>query len=73
MNYRALAAKDNPFEGLSEQEAKKLLVYFHHFATPRMNDEMIYRRYGFALPCGGVTIFEDMQLMMVVMQELAGY
>lgn len=72
MNYRALAAKENPFEGLSEQEAKKLIVYFNHFANPPMNDVMIYQRYGFVLPCGSMSMSEDMQLMMDVMQELTG-
>ena len=73
MNYRALAAKVDPFEGLSEQEAKKLVVYFNHFAMPPMNDTEIFRRYGFVLPHGGMTIIEDMQLVPVVMQELACY
>ena len=69
MNYRALAVKEDPFEGLSEQEAKKLVVYFNHFAMPSMNDTEIFERYGFVLP-HGMTIIEDMQLIPVVMQEL---
>ena len=50
MDYRALARKDNPFEGLSEDEAVRMHVYFNLVAESKMNDEEIYRRWGHCIP-----------------------
>ena len=72
MNYRQQAAKENPFEGLSERDAKKMVVYFNHFAEPTMTGEAIFRKYGFVLPQGTMGLHESLQLMPEVMQELTG-
>ena len=46
MDYRALARKENPFDGLSEDEAVRMHVYFNIVAEPRLNDAEIFRRWG---------------------------
>lgn len=73
MDYRVLAAKKDPFEGLSEYEAKKLIVYFGYFVTPPMSDEEIFVRYGFSLPHGSMSIIESIQLIPEVLQDLTHY
>lgn len=70
MNYRKLAMKDRHFEGLSEQQAKKLFVYFTHIAKPTMTPTEIFRRYGFCLPNSGMNMGESVLLAIEVMQEL---
>ena len=72
MDYAKQAAKEDPFDGLSMADKKKMIAYFHHFATPRMNDEEIYRRYGFCLPFEEqMYLDEEMQLAMQIEMELA--
>jgi hypothetical protein len=39
MNYIKQASKDDPFEGLSLGVRKKMVVYFHHHANPKMKAE----------------------------------
>lgn len=72
MDYVKQAAKENPFDGLSPTEAKKLMVYFNQFASPRMSPADVYRRYGFCLPFDAMMqIGEMMMLTMQVAQELS--
>ncbi len=72
MDYVKQAAKEDPFDGLSMADKKKMVAYFHHCATPRMNDEEIYRRYGFCLPFAEqMYLGEEMQLAIQVEMELA--
>jgi hypothetical protein len=39
MNYIKQSSKDDPFEGLSLGDQKKMVVYFHHHANPKMKAE----------------------------------
>ena len=71
MDYVRQAAKEDPFEGLSTADAKKMMVYFNQFASPRMSPVDVYRRYGFCLPFGGMQLGEGMMLTMQVAQELS--
>lgn len=70
LDYRALAAADDPFKGLSKHEAKKMVVYFNRFFNPPMNDTAIYKRYGF-VPCA-MDLGEYTFLMLEVVEELCG-
>jgi hypothetical protein len=71
MDYVKQAAKANPFEGLSISDKKKMVVYFHYCATPRLTDEEIYRRYGFVLPFEEqMYLGEEMRLAMQIEMEL---
>lgn len=71
MNYYEQSRKQNPFDGLTLEEQKKLFVYFCQFATPRLNDEQIFRKYGFVLPMCGLRIDESMSIGIEVARELA--
>lgn len=71
MDYVKQAAKENPFDGLSPSDTKKMMVYFNQFSSPRMSPEDVYRQYGFCLPFGGMQIGEGMMLTMQVAQELS--
>ena len=72
MDYMKQAAKEDPFKGLSIADQKKMVVYLHHCAVPRMNDEEIYKRYGFCLPFEEqMYLGEEMQLAMQIEVELA--
>ena len=74
MDYRALSKKEDPFEGLSVRDAKKLAVYFQQFAPVRKNTTDLFREYGYLPPAeGGVCMIgfmEEMELMMEVGREL---
>ncbi len=74
MNYAQLVQKENPFEGLSERDAKKLAVYFHRFAPVRKNTGDLFRQYGYLPPAQGgicqIDFREEMELMMEVGREL---
>lgn len=71
MNYIKQASKDDPFEGLSLGDQKKMVVYFHHHANPKMNDEEIFKRYGFVLPWESqMYLGEELQLSLQVAVEL---
>lgn len=72
MDYIKQAAKENPFDGLSPSDAKKMMVYFNQLASPRMSPGDVYRRYGFCLPFDAMMqIGEMMMLSMQVAQELS--
>lgn len=72
MDYVKQAAKEKPFDGLSSSDAKKLMVYFNQFASPRMTPADVYQRYGFCLPFDAMMqIGEMMMLSMQVAQELS--
>lgn len=72
MDYVRQAAKEDPFEGLSMTDQKKMVVYFHHYAKPRMNDGEIFEQYGFSLPFEEqMCLGEEMRLAMQIEMELA--
>ena len=75
MNYRALARKANPFEGLSEDEAVRMHVYFNFVAEPHMNDEEIFRRWGHCVPFNKqLQLGQAMMMAVEIASELArGY
>lgn len=67
INYKQQAQKDNPFDGLSESEMDKMKVYLNLFATPRMSDDEIFRKYGFI---SQLMIGEALAIASTVAQEL---
>lgn len=75
MDYRALARKENPFDGLSEDEAVRMHVYFNIVAEPRLNDAEIFRRWGHCLPFNRqLQLGQAMMMAIEIEAELArGY
>lgn len=72
MDYRALARKDNPFDGLSEDEAVRMHVYFNLVAESKMNDEEIYRRWGHCIPFNKqLHLGQAMMMALEIESELA--
>ena len=49
MNYKELTGKKNPFEGLSLDEKRRLIVYFGYVAVPSVPMDEIKRRWGAVL------------------------
>ena len=63
MNYEEQSRKDKPFEGLSQEEAKRLFVYMCYIAHPRLTPEDIEKRWGTVLPPEEIpTVFEAMEI-----------
>lgn len=76
LDYAALARKNNPFEGLSARDAKKLAVYFYQFAPAVMTQDELLSKYGYfpagADASGEIPFAERMALMREVGRELEG-
>ena len=71
MNYESMAQKDNPFEGLSVDEKKRLVVYFCYVAQPVMTMEEIERKWGSILPPDEKpTVFDAMQMAEEIRKEI---
>ena len=71
MDYESMAKKDNPFEGLSVDEKKRLVVYFCYVAQPVMTMEEIEGKWGSVLPPDEKpTVFDAMQITEEIRKEM---
>ena len=71
MNYKALANKDNPFEGLSLDERRRLVVYLGYVAVPSVPMDEIKRRWGAVLKDDEYpTAFEALEMVEIIKREV---
>ena len=71
MDYESIAKKDNPFEGLSVGEKKRLVVYFCYVTQPVMTMEEIEGKWGSVLqPDEKPTVFDAMQMAEEIRKEI---
>lgn len=71
MDYESIAKKDNPFEGLSIEEKRRLVVYFCYVAQPVMTMDEIEGKWGCVLsPDERPTVFDAMQMAEEIRNEI---
>lgn len=71
MNYKALASKKNPFEGLSLDEKRRLVVYLGYVAVPPVPMDEIKRRWGAVLKDDECpTAFEALEMVEIIKREV---
>ena len=71
MDYESMAKKDNPFEGLSIEEKRRLVVYFCYVAQPVMTMDEIEGKWGCVLsPEERPTVFDAMQMAEEIRKEI---
>ena len=71
MNYKELTGKKNPFEGLSLDEKRRLVVYFGYIAVPSVPMDEIKRRWGTVLKDDECpTAFEALEMVEIIKREV---
>ena len=71
MNYKELTGKKNPFEGLSSDEKRRLIVYFGYVAVPSVPMDEIKRRWGAVLNDDEIpTTFEALEMVEIIKREV---
>ena len=71
MDYESIAKKDNPFEGLSTEEKRRLVVYFCYVAQPVMTMDEIEGKWGCVLsPDERPTVFDAVQMAEEIRKEI---
>lgn len=71
MDYESIAKKDNPFEGLSIEEKRRLVVYFCYVAQPVMTMDEIEGKWGCDLSSDErPTVFDAMQMAEGIRKEI---
>ena len=71
MNYKELTGKKNPFEGLSLDEKRRLIVYFGYVAVPSVPMDEIKRRWGAVLKDDEIpTTFEALEMVEIIKREV---
>ena len=71
MNYKELTGKKNPFEGLSSDEKRRLIVYFGYVAVPPVPMDEIKRRWGAVLKDDEIpTTFEALEMVEIIKREV---
>ena len=71
MNYKELTGKKNPFEGLSSDEKRRLIVYFGYVAVPSVPMDEIKRRWGAVLKDDEIpTTFEALEMVEIIKREV---
>lgn len=71
MNYKELTGKKNPFEGLSLDEKRRLIVYFGYVAVPSVPMDEIKRRWGTVLKDDECpTAFEALEMVEIIKREV---
>lgn len=71
MNYKALANKKNPFEGLSLDEKRRLVVYLGYVAVPSVPVDEIKHRWGDVLKDDECpTAFEALEMVEIIKREV---
>ena len=72
MDYESQSRKDNPFEGLSDDEKRHLFVYLCYVAHPSLTPEEIEKRWGRVLEDDKVpTVFEALEIAKTMKQKVA--
>lgn len=71
MNYKSLASKKNPFEGLSLDEKRRLVVYLGYVAVPPIPMDEVKRRWGAVLKDDECpTAFEALEMVEIIKREV---
>ncbi len=71
MNYKEVTGKKNPFEGLSSDEKRRLIVYFGYIAVPSVPMDEIKRRWGAVLKDDEIpTTFEALEMVEIIKREV---
>lgn len=72
MDYAKQSNEEQPFEGLSLEEKKRLWVYMCHIAHPNLSPEDVERKWGKALSDSETpTVFEALELAKIIRQEIS--
>ena len=71
MDYAKQSTKEHPFDGLTQEEKKRLLVYMCHVAHPCLSPDEIERKYGEVLPkTESPTVFEALEIAADIKREI---
>ena len=71
MDYAKQSNKEQPFEGLSLEEKKRLWVYMCHIAHPNLSPEDVERKWGKVLSDSETpTVFEALEIVKEVKREI---
>ena len=71
MDYAKQSNKEHPFDGLTQEEKKRLLVYMCHVAHPSLSPDEIERKYGEVLPKTELpTVFEALEIAADIKREI---
>lgn len=71
MNYKELTGKRNPFEGLSLDEKRRLVVYLGYVAVPPVPMDEVKRRWGAVLKDDECpTAFEALEMVEIIKREV---